>query len=77
MMLAALTAADNSQQCPEALASYNEMVIAVHAAVRAYERCVAASLGRDDCGADYIELQVTQRDFEAAVDEWRAKCERE
>jgi hypothetical protein len=62
------------EQCREALASYNEAVIAVHAAVRDYERCVAASLARDDCAAEYIELQVTHRDFEAAVDERQAKC---
>ena len=71
VMLAALAAADNSQQCREA------MVVAVHAAVRAYERCVTASLGRNDCSADYMELQITQRDFERAVDERRANCERE
>jgi hypothetical protein len=67
-------AAENPQQCREALAAYNEMVVAVHAAARAYERCVKASLGLDDCGADYIELQVTQRDFELAIDERQAKC---
>jgi len=26
------------------------------------------SLGRDDCGAEFIELKVTHRDFEAAID---------
>jgi hypothetical protein len=35
---------------------------------------VRASLGRDDCGTDYIELQMTQRFFERALDERRAKC---
>ena len=50
------------------------MVVAVLAAVRAYERCVKASLGRDDCDADYVELQVTQRDFERAVNDREAQC---
>jgi len=42
VMLAVLTAADDPQQCREAMASYNEMV----AAVRAYEgACGRASGG--------------------------------
>jgi hypothetical protein len=46
VMLAVLTAADDPQQCREAMASYNEMVVAVHAAVRAYEgACGRASGG--------------------------------
>jgi hypothetical protein len=48
------------EQCREATANYNEMVIAIHAAVRDYERCVTASLARDDCGAEFIKLQVTR-----------------
>jgi len=74
VVLAAFIAADNPQQCGEAMAAYNEMVVAVLAAVRAYERCVKASLGRDDCDADYVELQVTQRDFERAVNDREAQC---
>ena len=38
-------------------ANYNEMVIAIHAPIRDYERCVTASLGCDDCGAQLIEYR--------------------
>jgi hypothetical protein len=61
-------------QCREATLRYNEMVAAIHAAVRDYERCVRASLARDDCGAEFIELQVTHRDYEAAAEERAVKC---
>jgi len=56
-------AAAGPEECRESTLRYNEMVAAVHAAVRDYERCLTASLGRDDCGAEFIELQVTHRDL--------------
>ena len=58
-----LTAATDPVQCREALARYNDVVTAIHAAARDYERCLTASLARDDCGAEFIELQVTHRDL--------------
>jgi hypothetical protein len=69
-----LVSATLAEQCREATLRYNEMVAAIHAAIRDYERCVTASLARDDCGAEFIELQVTHRDFEAAVAERAAQC---
>ena len=68
------TAAADPGQCRESLAHYNDMVAAIHSAARVYERCVAASLARDDCGGEFIELQATHKDFEAAVTERAAKC---
>ena len=76
-MIAAIVialAVASPEQCREALASYNDMVAAIHAATRDYERCLTASLARDDCGAEFIELQATHKDFEAAVTERAAKC---
>ena len=67
-------AAAGPEQCREATLRYNEMVAAIHAAIRDYERCVTASLARDHCGAEFIELQVTHGDLEIAVDERTAKC---
>ena len=68
------TAAADPEQCRESLARYNDIVTAIHAAARDYERCLTASLARDDCGAEFIELQATHKDFEAAVTERAAKC---
>jgi hypothetical protein len=62
------------EQCRETAVTHNQMVAAIHAAIRDYESCLTASLGRDDCGAEFIELQVTHRDFEAVVAERTAKC---
>ena len=76
-MLAAVLialAAASPDQCREASVSYNQMVAAIHDAIRDYSRCLMASLARDDCGVEFIELQVTHRDFEAAVTQRAAKC---
>jgi hypothetical protein len=75
VLLSVTPAGGDTEQCREATISYNLMVGAMHAAVRDYRRCVMTSLGRDDCGAEFIELQVTHRDFEAAVAERAAMCE--
>jgi hypothetical protein len=66
-LLFAAAARGDPEQCREALAAYNDVVTAVHYGIRDYSRCLAASRARDDCGAEFIELQVTHRDFEAAV----------
>jgi len=73
LTLAALVGG-NAEPCRGALAAYNNAVSAIQAAIRDYERCVGASLARDYCGGEFIELQMTHRDFEAAVDERAAKC---
>ena len=63
------------EQCRQTLASYNDLVAAIRAAIRDYERCVMASIGRDECGVEFIELQVTHRNFEAAVLAHGARCD--
>jgi len=58
-LLFAAAARGDHEQCREAIAAYNDIVITVRSAIRDYRRCMAASLGRYDCGAEFIELQVT------------------
>jgi hypothetical protein len=72
----AIGAADRGdpERCREALSNYNDLVAAIHAAISDYQQCVKASIGRNQCGGEFIELQVTHRDFEAVVDERAAKC---
>jgi len=72
-ILIALAVAD-PEACREATIRYNETVATIHTAARDYERCLTTSQARDDCGAEFIELQVTHRDFGAAVAERAAKC---
>ena len=63
-----------SEPCRQAHAAYNDAVSAIHAAIRDYERCVGASMALDDCGAEFIELEATHRDFEDAVGQHRRAC---
>src|SRR2546423_13779731 len=53
---ATMATSANPERCRETLASYNQIVAAIYAAARDYERCVTASMARDDCGAEFIEL---------------------
>jgi hypothetical protein len=75
MTVCVLPTRGDPERCREAAHRYNQAVIAVHEGIREYRRCLQASLARDDCGAEFIELQVTHREFEAAVDERQLKCE--
>ena len=76
-VLSLTSARADPERCREATLRYNEMVAAIHAAARDYERCVTASLARDDCGAEFIELELTHRDFEIVVAERAATCRAE
>ena len=67
----------DAEQCQQALADYNDAIVAVHAAIHDYERCMTASLARDDCGPEHLALQVSNGIFEAAVDERRERAVRE
>jgi len=46
-LLPATSVHGDPEQCREAVASYNQMVAAMHAAVHDYRRCLTASLARD------------------------------
>ena len=75
MMVCVLPTSDDPDRCREAAHRYNQAVIALHEGIRDYSRCLHASLARDDCGAEFVELQATHREFETAVDERQLKCE--
>ena len=45
----------DTARCRDALANYNDLVAAIHAAIREYERCIKAGLARYKCGGELIE----------------------
>jgi len=73
-LASATPAHGDPEQCRAATVDYNQAVVAVHDAIREYRQCLTASFTRDDCSAEFIELQVTHRDFEAAVSAQIAAC---
>jgi len=74
MTVCVLPTRSDPERSREAAHRHNQAVIAVHEAIRDYSRCLHASLARDDCGAEFIELQATHREFESAITEPQAKC---
>jgi hypothetical protein len=74
MTVCVLPTRSDPERSREAAHRHNQAVIAVHEAIRDYSRCLHASLARDDCGAEFIELQATHREFETAITEPQAKC---
>jgi hypothetical protein len=74
VLVAAPAVCGDPERCRGAAANYNQLVASIHSAIADYRRCLNAGLVRDECGTEFIELQVTHRDFEAAVAERVAKC---
>jgi len=77
LMIAALTIAFSARDdaCQTAGRGYDEARAAVAVALRAYDQCVAASLGRYDCSGEFGELELEQDRFERAVEGYRGECQ--
>ena len=60
--------------CRSAAAGYEAAVASVTDALRTYEACVGASRGRNQCAAEFDELDGAHHDFEDAVAEYRQAC---
>ncbi len=60
--------------CRSAAASYAAALAAVTEALRTYEACTATSLGRNQCAAEFDELDGVHLDYEDAVAEYYRAC---
>ena len=65
---------DAPADCVSAAREYTAALDGVTGALRTYERCVAASRGRNQCADIFDELDGAQRDFEDAVAEFQRAC---
>ena len=65
-ILAVVTAAP-SDPCKRAGDHYQAAKAEVHEAARAYQQCVAESLGRDDCGEEFADLDLASARHETKV----------
>ena len=65
---------DAPAECVTAAKDYAAVLDAVTVAVRAYERCVGTSQGRNRCADEIDDLDGTHRDFEDAVAEFQRAC---
>ena len=65
---------DAPAECVTAAKDYAAVLDGVTVAVRAYERCVASSQGRNHCADEIDDLDGTHRDFEDAVAAFQRVC---
>ena len=60
--------------CRKPAERYEAAVAEVVEAMRAYEKCVSTSRGRDTCSAEFSDIDLAQDGFEAAVSEYAKAC---
>lgn len=73
LMLAALSGAE-SDPCKRAGARYKAAKAEVIETLRAYQQCVAESLGRDDCAEEFADLDLAQARHERAIADYHNAC---
>ena len=63
-----------TEECNDAISTYNSAVSDVSAALGRYTRCLSSSAGHDDCSSEFRKLKNAQSDFEAAVSQHEIEC---
>jgi hypothetical protein len=63
-----------TEECNDAISTYNSAVSDVSDALRRYTRCLSSSAGHDDCSSEFRKLKNAQSDFEAAVSQHEIEC---
>ena len=74
-LLILAVAADDAADCGKLSARYHATVAAVTDALHAYEKCIAASLGRNDCSGEFGDLELEQDRFEIVVADYAKVCQ--
>jgi hypothetical protein len=63
-----------TEECQDAIDSYNSARSDVFDALKAYASCVSGSDGQDDCGTEFSNLSNAQDDFDSAVSDYEGNC---
>jgi hypothetical protein len=63
-----------TEDCSEAIGTYNVAISDVSDAIKRYTRCLSSSNGHDDCSSEFRKLKNEQSDFETAVSRYETEC---
>jgi hypothetical protein len=63
-----------ANECGDAVRDYNAVIGHLEDAMQKFQSCVANSLGRDGCAAEYARLRSAYGEFESAVAIYRKQC---
>ncbi len=74
VVAAAPVAVADSEDCREAVQSYESALNDVSYALQQYGRCLSNSEGQDDCSSEFSRLRSAHSDFESAVSDYQAEC---
>jgi hypothetical protein len=74
VFVVASMADSNTDACQRVAMRYEIAAAAITDALHSYEKCIAASRGRDTCSAEFSDLDVAQDRFETAVSESDERC---
>ena len=74
VFVVASMADSNTDACQRVAMRYEIAAAAITDALHSYEKCIAASRGRDTCSAEFSDLDVAQDRFETAVSEYDERC---
>lgn len=74
ILVAAVDSSPGASDCAKISATFKAIVAAVADADSAYRSCVAASRGRDDCTAEYGDLDLATARFKAMVRDYLKAC---
>jgi len=75
LLLVAVPALADPEECRDAVDSYNEARSDIATALNRYASCVSDSGGHDDCSGEFMALQSAQDDFESAVSNYESECQ--
>ena len=64
-----------TDDCNEAIDTYNQKARDVSDSLRRYGQCLSDSHGADDCSSEFQQLKSDQDDFEEAVSGYKSKCD--
>jgi hypothetical protein len=74
LVAVAITPDAGPSDCTSAAAGYSAALVSVTEALRAYEACLSASRGHNQCAAEFDELDAAHLDYEDAVAEYHRAC---
>jgi hypothetical protein len=74
LLALAITPNADPSDCQTVAANYSAALASVTEALRAYEACLSASRGRNQCATEFEELDAAHLDYEDAVAEYHRAC---
>jgi len=74
LVVLAAASTDGMDSCRRLGADYEAAAAAIDETLSVYRKCVATSLRRDPCSAEFEDVDVAQDRFETVVADYKKRC---